>query len=49
MTGDVRMGPIRAHAAARFNYRRMTADYERLYHEAMDELAPGGRWPITAA
>jgi glycosyltransferase involved in cell wall biosynthesis len=40
---------IRARAAARFNHRRMTADYERLYHQAMVELTPGGRWPITAA
>jgi glycosyltransferase involved in cell wall biosynthesis len=40
---------IRARAAARFNHRRMTADYERLYHEAMVEQTPGGRWPITAA
>jgi glycosyltransferase involved in cell wall biosynthesis len=40
---------IRARAAARFNHRRMTADYERLSLAAMDEMTPGGRWPITAA
>jgi len=41
---------IRAAATARFNHRRMTADYERLYHEAVAEATPsGGRWPITAA
>jgi len=40
---------IRARATARFNHRRMTADYERLYEEAVAELTPGGRWPISAA
>ena len=40
---------IRARATARFNQRRMTAEYERLYLEVMEEMAPGGRWPITAA
>lgn len=41
---------IRATASARFNHRRMTADYERLYHEAVAAVTPSdGRWPITAA
>jgi len=40
---------IRARAVARFNHRRMTVEYERLYHEALEEMTPGGRWPITAA
>ena len=40
---------IRASAAARFNHRRMTADYERLYHAAVADLTPSDRWPITAA
>jgi glycosyltransferase involved in cell wall biosynthesis len=40
---------IRASATARFNHRRMTADYERLYHAAVADLTPSDRWPITAA
>jgi hypothetical protein len=40
---------IRSRAAGRFDHRRMTADYERLYAEAVGELTPSGRWPITAA
>jgi glycosyltransferase involved in cell wall biosynthesis len=40
---------IRARATVRFNHRRMTADYERLYAAALAELTPSGRWPITAA
>jgi glycosyltransferase involved in cell wall biosynthesis len=40
---------IRSRAAGRFDHRRMTADYERLYAEAVAELTPSGRWPITAA
>jgi glycosyltransferase involved in cell wall biosynthesis len=40
---------IRATATARFNHRRMTAEYERLYDQARAELTTGGRWPITAA
>jgi hypothetical protein len=40
---------IRSRAITRFNQRRMTAEYERLYLEAMEDMASGGRWPITAA
>ena len=40
---------IRSRAATRFNSRRMTSEYERLYHEAVEEMTLGGRWPITAA
>jgi glycosyltransferase involved in cell wall biosynthesis len=40
---------IRATATARFNHRRMTAEYERLYDQARAKLTTSGRWPITAA
>jgi glycosyltransferase involved in cell wall biosynthesis len=41
---------VRAMAMARYNHRRMAADYERLYGEALAaSTARAGRWPITAA
>jgi hypothetical protein len=41
---------IRAHAVASFNHRRMAAEYERLYDEAVaTDAASAGQWPISAA
>ena len=41
---------IRAAAVARFNHRRMAAEYERLYNEVIiADTTRAGRWPITAA
>jgi glycosyltransferase involved in cell wall biosynthesis len=44
---------IRAIAVARFNHRRMAAEYEQLYDRAAAKAAAvergPGRWPVTAA
>jgi glycosyltransferase involved in cell wall biosynthesis len=42
---------IRADAVARFNHRRMAAEYERLYDDAVaaEATTPAGQWPISAA